>query len=147
MRPTLGFDFNSNLDYSLGDTDAIHAPFVIAKRAPSKLTPPFKIEDFEVSPGAYVTFKDNNFEHYYVCSREEAMGIVDPFLTQVYNTDNVIILLNPQFTTSVKHEFKIDPRKKEINEMRLKQELEELKNEDPVCNTCWHIRNNAVRRS
>lgn len=126
----------------VGTRDAVHVPIVVAKAK-------FDINDriFEFSPGAYVKFIDDEFTTFVTCEKDEAHGVMNPFLEKIYIFDPVIIMLLPGITGPVRHHFDIDPSRRELEKQFLQDELKASMEADPECAGCYHIRNNEVGRS
>jgi hypothetical protein len=128
----------------VGTRDAIHVPYVVA-------TCTATIEQqqehkFKIPPGSYVRFTDENCTKFILCARDEAQGIVNPFLTEILFWHPVVVLVMPGITTPVRHIFNINPAMQRWEQQVLEKELAEVKAQDPDCAECWHIRNNEIIR-
>jgi hypothetical protein len=121
-----------------GTRDALHVPFVVAGAD-------YKYRG-RINSGDFVKFVDEKFTLFTPCEREEAHGVINPFLKEVSCYQTVVVLLLPGITTSVRHTFEITPEKKEWEKDILQTELEAAKREDPECADCWVILNNRVTR-
>lgn len=123
--------------YTVGQRDAVHVPIVIARNSDYKV---------KLGPGDWVKFKDEKYTEIVPASKEDALGMIDPFLEEVSVYDPVVVLLIPGITTPVRHEFDIVPSMREYEDEILKIDLEERKEADPECAGCWAIRNREVIR-
>jgi len=125
-------------DITVGTRDAIHVPFVVGKLAPQEHT--------DLTPGDFVKFIDDKFTYFKLALKEDAHGILNPFLDKISTYDAVVVLLFPGITSPVRHYFDIDPTIKEMHQALLEEELEIAKKADPDCAGCYRIRNNTVIR-
>lgn len=125
-------------DLLLGQKDAVHVPIVIARSQDYKQ---------QLHPGDWVNFTDKKYTQFVVVdTKEEALGMIDPFLDEVSPYDNVVILLKPGITSPVRHEFEINPELLEETNKLLREELKELQEKDSGCSECWTIRNGSIIR-
>lgn len=124
----------------LGTRDAVHVPIIAAK-----LDPKEKYYG-QIDAGSFVKFTDPEFTLFTICQKENAHGIINPFLDEVNFYDTVVILLLPGITTPVRHAFNIDVSQKERERSILEIELEEARKSDPDCASCWIIHNNEIVR-
>lgn len=127
-----------------GTRDAVHVPVVAARAKYIPLSTGIRPE---YVPGAYVKFVDDKFMEFIICDKKEAHGILNPFLDEISVFDTVLVFIMPGITTPVRHDFKIDPKFKEIEQGMLQSELEYAKKSDPECAGCYEIRNNTVIRN
>jgi hypothetical protein len=102
--------------------------------------------DFELKPGNWVRFTNNKYTEFEPCNKDEAHGILNPFLDEISTYDTVIVFLIPGITEPVRHTFDINPEKKKWEKEILDMEVEEARKNDPDCAGCWQIRNNEVIR-
>lgn len=126
-----------------GETDALHVPFVVVEYRPT-------IEEYRnntlLKPGEWVKLKEGNTKEVVRCSKEEAIGMIDPFLDEIDGYDKFVVLLVPGVTTETRHTFEIRPELKKLKREFLEAELEEHKKDDPECASCWQIKNNRIIR-
>jgi hypothetical protein len=140
-------DLSKTCNLPLGVRDAMHVPFVIAKVFEPKREKGDPWVDLSVEPNTWVKFTDNSFTHFVKCTKEEAHGLINPFLTDaVRSYENVVVLLVPGITTPVRHGFDIDPQLLAARNQELETRLQIEKEEDPNCADCWAIRNNEIIR-
>jgi hypothetical protein len=125
----------------LGTRDAVHLPIVVATYkygGPSNR--------HELKPGEYVKFVDKDYIYFVPCEKEEAQGILNPFLDEITYFDPVVVFILPGITTAVRHAFEINPEMKTWEKQYLEKNLERAKQEDPACAGCYIIRNNDIIR-
>jgi len=145
-------DLNKTCDIDIGTRDAVHVPIVVGRLFHPK---PVRDESGKmiftplepVEPGQWVKFVDSDFTDFTACTKDEAHGMINPFIDYVPYYDAVVVILKPGITSPVRHNFDIDPKKAEIRKQYLEVELEEAKKEDPGCAHCWQIINDEVIRT
>ena len=125
----------------VGTRDAVHVPIVAATVS--------RELDYHIplTPGAFVKFIDAEFTKFIPCNKDEAHGVLNPFIDEIRRYEPVIVMLLPGITSPVRHNFDINPQQKEIEAKFLEMELEEAKKDDPDCAGCWVVRNNRVVRN
>ncbi len=121
-----------------GTRDAVHVPIVAAVVDRS--------HKGELTPGDFVKFTDAEFTKFLPCKKNEAHGILNPFIDEISRYEPVVVMLVPGITSPVRHNFDIDPKQQQIKTEMLKAELEEAKQSDPECAECWIISNNRIIR-
>lgn len=136
---------DQNCHIPLGTRDAVHVPFVVGRASWGKSSLQERMDGMK--PGAFVRFVDEKFVEFVLCAKEEAHGIINPFLDEVSYYDSVVVMLIPGITTPVVHHFEINPKQKELEQQILQSELELAKESDPPCAGCYVIRNNEVIRN
>jgi len=127
----------------VGTRDAVHVPFVVGRAKDSSIQE--RIEGLK--PGSFVKFVDDKFVEFALCTKEEAHGILNPFLDEITWYDAVVVFIMPGITTPVVHHFEIEPKLKELHQKMLELELEQRKESDPACAGCYEIKNNKVIRN
>lgn len=143
---------NERLDQTchliVGTRDAAHIPFVVAQYNITTTTLEERLKmGHKLPPGHFVRFIDDNYMHFVLCDRDEAHGIINPFIEEVRFYDAVVIFILPGITSSVRHYFDINPKLKALEQQMLESELEQRKQEDPACAGCYEIRNNDIIRN
>jgi hypothetical protein len=145
-------------DLQIGTRDAIHVPIVIAKfyhhpypGSADKNSEAWKnyvsTINLEPKPGDWVKFTDGKYDTITLCSKEEAHGMIDPFMDIIISSyDPVAVLLFPGTTSPVCHSFQINPEKRFTERNLLKEELEAQQAADPACAECWDVANGRVFR-
>ena len=77
----------------LGTRDAVHVPYIVA----CAICP--------VEPGDWVKFTTRSGTGVTKCSKEEADGIIDPFINGPITSDFFMVLIKPGKSGPVKHNF------------------------------------------
>jgi hypothetical protein len=134
-------ELGTDSDLPVGTRDAVHVPFVVAI-VDHKLNVGIRLS---IQPGQWVRFTDEKFTKVEPCEKEDAHGIIDPFIDEM-SLYNVRVLLRPGITSPVRHEFEIDPSRLQLERAMLAAEVEERKRNDPGCAECWRIQNRRVIR-
>jgi len=131
---------DQDCELPVGTRDACHVPFVVARKAYGNP------KDWELKPGEFVKFTNDKYTEFVTCTKEEAQGILNPFLDEISTFENVIVFMMPGITGPVQHEFEINPQVRLDEKEMLEVELEERKEQNPECADCYMIRNNRVIR-
>ena len=145
-------DLNKTCTVDISTRDAVHVPVVVGRLFHPK---PTKDDSGKmifaplpnVEPGQWVKFIDSDFTDFTPCSKEEAHGMINPFIDYVPYYGAVVIILKPGITSPVRHNFDIDPAKADARKQYLEFELAQARKEDPGCADCWVIENDEVIRT
>jgi hypothetical protein len=127
----------------LGTRDACHVPFIVGQLHRNPVNYHFQ----ELKPGEFVKFVDEKFQKFVTCGKDEAHGILNPFIDEISMYESVVVFILPGITTSVRHTFNIDPKLKEYQKELLEEHLKASKEDDPNCAGCYEIRNNTIIRN
>jgi len=127
-----------------GLRDAFHAPAILCS-----------IDLYTNSRGyanpediSFVRFTNDDFSEVEPCEREQAHGVVDPFVKLDWTAENklVWVLLNPGIVTNLVHSFEMSIPEMSDEEKSLREELKQCREEDPNCAECWQIEDGKVVR-
>lgn len=100
----------------LGTRDAVHVPVVIVTSEELLL------------PGEWVKFADSTYTRVISCEYEDRHGIVDPFVSSVPKHTRFLMMVIPEGTTKVEHNFNFT-----FKNMPTKQ----YKDPDDECRGCY----------
>jgi hypothetical protein len=155
---TIGYHLNTgagmqirldqNCKLKRGIKDAIHVPFIVARldnNYGNDIDSIMAMSD-KLKPGCYIKFTNYECTSFVPCEKDEAHGIINPFLDTVCFYDDVVILLVPSVVTKFSHDFDIDLTKQQLEKQKLTQELIQTIANDSECGNCWRIKNNEIVR-
>ncbi len=153
-------------DLPEGTRDALHVPYVVCRMKEERFPEIIlgetetqeqknerwrayykKKEKDQCNPGDWVKFSNSTFSEVEKCTKEEAHGIVDPFLQVTSFFDRFIVLLVPGMTSEPLHSFEINPDFLKLKKEMLEYDLKQSKEEDSDCAECYEIRNNRIIRN
>ncbi|MHA1943809.1 MAG: hypothetical protein ACW96M_05375 [Candidatus Thorarchaeota archaeon] len=124
-----------------GLRDAFHAPAILCQ---------INIDNCRTCPDdvKFVRFTDEECTEVAPCEREQAHGVVDPFVELEWYMDNklVWVLLKPGIVTNLYHAFEMELEPMSDEEKSLRAELKQRREEDPNCAECWQIEGGRVIR-
>jgi hypothetical protein len=121
---------------SVGTRDAVHVPIIVINAKGNLL-----------APGMWIRFTNESCNDYEVCNRENAHGIINPFISKIRSYDSVVVFLVPGITTPVQHNFDIVWDKAKMEHVMLELELAEIIKNEPNCAECYYIENGSIQRT